>query len=104
MHELELLDKKWKNALIHLQAYQNRLYGSYKKRVWVRNFEIGDLVLKDNPKNQMDQEKDETLEPNWLGPCIIRITYGSSAYQLSTLIYELLIEPTNSAHLRKYYT
>jgi hypothetical protein len=54
LHELELLDEQRYNVLIHLQAYQNRIHCSYNKKVLVRNFDICDLVLMENPKNQME--------------------------------------------------
>lgn len=50
LHELELLDKRRKTSLVHLQAYQNYLKCNYNNVFKVRNFDIGDLVLKE--KNQ----------------------------------------------------
>lgn len=69
----------------------------------VRKFDIGDLVLMHNPKNQVDREKLSKFEPNWLGPYIIISSFGSGAYQLATLDGEQLMEPIKNLHLHKFY-
>eukprot|EP01018_Ginkgo_biloba_P030378 Gb_12818 [translate_table: standard] len=48
--ELELLDERRLNALNHLKAYQNRLRRRYNQNVKAREFEVGDLVLKESQK------------------------------------------------------
>ena len=103
LHELEMLEERRKNSLNHLQAYQKRLCRSYNKKVMVRKFDIGDLVLMQNPKNQADREKPGKFEPNWLGLYIIISSFGSGAYQLETPEGEQLTEPINSLHLQKFY-
>jgi hypothetical protein len=70
----------------------------------VRNFDIGNLVIMQNPKNQADKEKPRNFEPNWLGPYIIISSFGSGTYQLTTSDGENLIEPINSLHLHRFYT
>ncbi|GLJ20142.1 hypothetical protein SUGI_0365620 [Cryptomeria japonica] len=77
---------------------------SYNYKVKPCTFEVGDLVLRENPKNQQDREKKGKFEPNWLGPYIITATYGSGAYQLSTIEGEPLEDPINNMHLRRFYT
>ncbi|GLJ48089.1 hypothetical protein SUGI_1015320 [Cryptomeria japonica] len=77
---------------------------SYNHKVIPRNFKVGDLVLKENPRNQQDREKKGKFEPNWLGPYIILSVCGSGAYQLTTSEGDVLDEPTNIIHLKKYYT
>lgn len=77
---------------------------SYNHKVIPRNFKVGDLVLKENPRNQQDREKKGKFEPNWLGPYVIISVYGSGVYQLTTSEGDILDEPTNSIHLKKYYT
>jgi hypothetical protein len=99
LQELEMLEERRQNSLNHLQAYQNRLYRNYNKKFMVKNFNIGDLVLMQNPKNQADREKPRKFEPNWLGPYIIISSFGSGVYQLTTLDGEQLTEPINSLHL-----
>jgi hypothetical protein len=59
--------------------------------------------LRENPCNQADREKKGKFEPNWLGPFVIIVAYGSGAYQLSTAEGDLFEEPINSIHLKKFY-
>ena len=44
------------------------------------------------------------FEPNCLGPYIITVVYGSCAYQISTADGEVLKEPINTLHLKKFYS
>lgn len=104
LQELELIDEKWQHAYTHLKAYQQRMCRSYNHKVIPRIFLIGDLVLKENPRNQQDREKKGKFEPNWLGPYVIISAYGSGAYQLTTSEGDVLDKPTNNIHLKKYYT
>lgn len=76
----------------------------YNHKVKPRTFEVGDLVLRENPKNQQDQEKKGKFEPNCLGPYVITTVYGLGAYQLITPDGEPLEDPINNMHLRRFYT
>lgn len=52
LQELELLDERRQSAFNHLEAYQQRMSHSYNHKVKPHTFEVGDLVLRANPKNQ----------------------------------------------------
>ncbi|GLJ17131.1 hypothetical protein SUGI_0296430 [Cryptomeria japonica] len=104
LQELEILDERRQIAFNHLKAYQQQMSHSYNHKVKPRTFEVGDLVLRENPINQQDREKKGKFEPNWLGPYIILVAYGSGAYQLSTTEGEPLEDPINNMHLRRFYT
>ena len=75
----------------------------YDKKIHPHEFQIGELVLRENPKNQQHRVQKGKLEPNWLGPYIIIAIFGSSTYQLSTFEGEELVEPINVLHLNKFY-
>ena len=67
-------------------------------------FEFGDMVSQDNTSNTT--AKDELkgkFEPNWVGPYIIMKVHGRGSYRLSTLDGELLKNPINARHLKKYH-
>ena len=104
LQELVLLDEHWQVACDHLQAYQQRMSWSYNKTVKPHSFQLGDLVLRENPKNQQQRTQKGKFEPNWLGPYIIIAVFGSGAYQLSTLKGEVLKEPINTLHLNQFYS
>ena len=46
---------------------------SYNKKVKPRDFQLGDLVLRENPKNQQQWVQKGKFEPNWLGPYIVTV-------------------------------
>ena len=61
------------------------------------------MVLKENMKVQVDQEKKDKFKLTWLGPYVVTTSFGSGAYQLSTLEGDVLNDPTNIIHLKKFY-
>jgi hypothetical protein len=75
----------------------------YNKKVKPRKFEVGDLVLKENPKNQPNREQKGKFEPNWLGPYVITAAFGTGAYQLATPEGDVLPDPINTLHLKRFY-
>ena len=77
---------------------------SYNKKVRPRDFQLGDLVLRENPKNQQQRIQKGKFEPNWLGPYVITEVFGSGAYQLSTTEGEKLKEPIDTLHLKRFYS
>ena len=77
---------------------------SYNKKVKPWGFQLGDLVLRENPKNQQQRIQKGKFELNWLGPYIITAVYGFGAYQLSTAEGEVLKEPINTLHLKRFYS
>ena len=103
IQELETLDECWKATFDHMRAYQKHMSTQYNKKVHPHEFQVGELVLRENPKNQQHQEYKRKFEPNWLGPYIITTVFGSCAYQLSTSEGEELVEPINILHLKKFY-
>ena len=104
LQELELLDERWQVAFNHLQAYQKRMSKSYNKKVHPWDFQLGDLILRENFKNQQQWIQKGKFELNWLGPYIIIEVFGSSAYQLSIAEGEKLKEPINALHLKRFYS
>ena len=104
LQELVLLDEHRQVACDNLRAYQQRMSRSYNKKVNPRSFQLGDLVLRENPKNQQQRTQKGKFEPNWLGPYIITAVFGSGEYQLSTAKGEVLKEPVNTLHLKRFYS
>ena len=52
IHELTTLEEICKAAFDHMHAYQKRMSNTYNKKVHPREFQVGELVLQENPKNQ----------------------------------------------------
>ena len=61
------------------------------------------MILKENMKVHADREKKGEFEPTWFGPYVVMASFGIGAYQLSTLEGEVLDDPTNIIHLKKFY-
>ena len=51
IQELETLDEFHKATFDHMRAYQKRTSTQYNKKVLPRDFQVSDLVLRENPKN-----------------------------------------------------
>ena len=52
LQELELLNEKHKASFDHMRVYQKHMSKAFNKKVHPREFQVGDLVLHENPKNQ----------------------------------------------------
>lgn len=103
IHEIGTLDEHQRDSFDHMKAYQKRMSFVYNKKVHPREFQVGEVVLRENLKNQENQEHKDKYEPNWLGPYIIAATFGSGTYQLSTLEGEQFTELINILHLSNFY-
>ncbi|XP_075492471.1 uncharacterized protein LOC142530524 [Primulina tabacum] len=74
--ELDLVEEKREQALIRMEAYRGRVMKSYNKRVRIRDFQIGDLVMKKvNTAGNVGK-----LEARWEGPLKITRKVSSRAY------------------------
>ncbi|XP_075524469.1 uncharacterized protein LOC142556856 [Primulina tabacum] len=62
--ELDLVEEKIEHALIRMEAYRGRVIKSNNKRVRIRHFQVGDLVMKKvNPAGDVGK-----LEARWKRP------------------------------------
>ena len=86
LQELELVDEKCQASLYHMMVYQKCMSKAFNKKVHPGEFQVRDLVLCVNHKNQQNRDQKGKFAPNnWLGPYIITTTFGSDAYLLSTI-------------------
>ncbi|XP_073312381.1 uncharacterized protein [Primulina huaijiensis] len=97
--ELDLVEEKRERALIRMEAYRGQVMKSYNKRVWIRDFQIGDLIMKKvNPAGDVGK-----LEARWEGPFKITRKVSSRAFYLEDAQGRSLKRPWNVFHLKKYY-
>ncbi|XP_073037962.1 uncharacterized protein [Primulina eburnea] len=62
--ELAMVEEKRGRAMIRMEAYRGRIMKSYNKRFRIRDFNIGELVMKKfNPAGDVGK-----LEAQWEGP------------------------------------
>ena len=52
VHELTTLEEPCKTTFDHMHTYQKRMLDTYNKKVHPREFQVGELVLRENLKNQ----------------------------------------------------
>lgn len=65
LRKLEGLDERWIHTFEHLKAYQRRAKKSYGINIIPREFQVGDLVLKENHHKSQAKNKDKgNLEIN----------------------------------------
>ena len=99
--QLNLIDEKRMTSLCHGQLYQKRLKRAFDKKVRVREFREGDLVLKKILPIHKDSRGKWT--PNYEGPYVVKKAFSGGALILTTMDDEELSHPVNSDAVKKYY-
>ena len=99
--QLNLIDEKRLTSLCHGQLYQKRLKRAFDKKVRVREFREGDLVLKKILPIHKDSRGKWT--PNYEGPYVVKKAFFGGALILTTMDDEELSHPVNSDAVKKYY-
>ncbi|XP_026456957.1 uncharacterized protein LOC113357723 [Papaver somniferum] len=103
--KLDDLEEVREVALQHMENYQKRLAREYNNRAKIREFQPGELVLREIPIYQ--KRKDGKLEKSWDGPYIIKRIVGKGAYELmdheGRNTCRKLDRPWNRQFLKKYY-
>ena len=67
--QLCLLDERRLRAADHVQAYKRKMIRAFRKRVKLRKFKKGDLVLK--VLRGLINDPRCKVRPNWSGPYVI---------------------------------
>ncbi|KAL0405440.1 UNVERIFIED_CONTAM: hypothetical protein Slati_3857900 [Sesamum latifolium] len=102
LEELEALDEKRLEAQQRLECYQARLSKAFNKKVRLRSFQVGDLVLAvRKPIITTHRTKNKFL-PKWDASYVFKEAYTNGAYKL---VAEdgLRIGPNNEKFLKWYY-
>ncbi|XP_073056931.1 uncharacterized protein [Primulina eburnea] len=98
--ELDLVEEKRDRAFIRKEAYRGRVMRAYNKRVRVRDFQIGDLVMKKvNPAGEVGK-----LEAKWEGSYKIIRRVSPGSFYLEDAQGRSLKRPWNAFNLKQYYT
>ena len=101
--KLETLDERRLHAQQNLEIYQQRMTNAFNKKVRLRSFKKGDLVLMVWTPIIVTRRTKGKLEPKWEGPYVIEKVYSNGAYLLITMDGDRIIPPTNARFLKKYY-
>ncbi|XP_026384066.1 uncharacterized protein LOC113279600 [Papaver somniferum] len=103
--KIDDLEENREVALQYMENYHNRLAREYNKCAKKREFQPGELVLREIPPYQ--KGGDGNLEKKWDGPYIIKRIVGNGAYELMDPERKntgrKLDHPWNRIYLKKYY-
>jgi len=99
--QLNLIDEKRLAALSHGQLYQKRMMRTYDKKVKLRRFKEGELVLKKMLPNQRDSWG--KWAPNWEGPYVVKKVFSGGALILQEMDGKEFSSPINADAVKKYY-
>ncbi|KAG9453325.1 hypothetical protein H6P81_006229 [Aristolochia fimbriata] len=100
--ELESLDEQRLEAQQRLECYQSRMTRAFNKKVRLRSFQKGDLVLAVRRPMLFTSKTGGKFAPKWEGPYVVQEAYTNGAYKLVTANgSELPI--TNGKFLKRFY-
>ncbi|XP_024038334.1 uncharacterized protein LOC112097367 [Citrus clementina] len=99
---LDLLTERREQAAERSVIYQQRVARYYNQKVNIRQFRVGDWVLRRVNQSTKDSTQG-VLGPNWEGPYRVKQIAGPGAYKLVRTDGHEVKRPWNAAHLRKYF-
>ncbi|KAL5741839.1 hypothetical protein ACOSP7_028571 [Xanthoceras sorbifolium] len=99
---LDLIEEKREAARLKIAVYQQRVARYYNRKVKIRCFKRGDLVLRLLPPGARNPQEG-ALGPNCEEPYVIDKGLNNDAYHLATIDGARVPHTWNAKHLRKYY-
>ncbi|XP_070056171.1 uncharacterized protein [Nicotiana tomentosiformis] len=99
---LVLTEERREETLIRMVSQKQRNERDYNRRVNLRQFKIGDFVLKKVFRSTQVANAGK-LSPNWEGPYRFKGITGKGAYELETMDGKVLPSNWNVVRLKKYY-
>ncbi|KAL2250014.1 UNVERIFIED_CONTAM: Retrovirus-related Pol polyprotein from transposon opus [Sesamum indicum] len=97
--DLEVIEEKRKIAYAKMLHHKSLMMKSYNKRLRLRHFQVGDLVLK---KVEVSKHVGK-LDPGWEGPYKVTEIKRRGTYRLQDLEVRDLPRPWNVQNLKKFY-
>lgn len=98
----KLLEKRLK-AQPQIELYQARISAAYSKKVRVRTFKKGDLVLAVKRLMIMMHKTRRKFQPKWEEMFVVETIYLNGAYCLINSNGNTLMAPINGKFLKNYY-
>ena len=99
--QLNLIEGKRLTAMSHGRVYQQRMKNAFDKKVRLRKFHEGDLVLKKMSHAVKDNRG--KWAPNYEGPFVVKRAFSGGALVLTNMDGEELPSPVNSDVVKRYY-
>ncbi|KAI3445131.1 hypothetical protein Pfo_001796 [Paulownia fortunei] len=100
-HRIQSYDEKENNELMReaLDWIDEKREKAYLRMVKIRNFQVGDLVL----RRADTLKQTNKLEANWEGPYKVTQVIAGGAYELEDEKRKKVSRPWNICHLKKFY-
>ena len=98
--EVDLLEERREEAAQRAAVFRQNMVNQHRKLVKPKEFQVGDLVLRNIPATGTRVKK---LEEKWEGPFIVTGQASPAAYRLADAEGNELRRPWNAVHLKKYY-
>ncbi|XP_028242244.1 uncharacterized protein LOC114420585 [Glycine soja] len=99
--QLNLIEGKRLTAMSHGRLYQQRMKSAFDKKVRLRKFHEGDLMLKKMSHAVKDHRG--KWAPNYEGPFVVKRAFSGGALVLTNMDGEELPSPVNSDVVKQYY-
>ena len=99
---LELIEEVRDQAVQRMENYKEKTRSYFAKHTRVKNFQQGDLVLRDVAAS--DPTNTGKLQPNWEGPYKVEEVLRPGTYKLSHLDGSEVPNTWHGLRLRKFYT
>ena len=99
---MDLIDEVRDEAMKRMEKYRGAMARYYNKKVKVRRFNVGDLVLRKVSQATKDSSQGK-LGLAWEGPYQVIRYSREGSYYLKTLDSQKLPHPWNIEHLKRYY-
>jgi hypothetical protein len=96
---LDQLDEARTVALMHSARYQQALRRYQARKIWRRDFNEGDLVL----RLRQDNRGRHKLSPTWEGPYVVVKVLKHDTYKRANEVDEELTNTWNIQQLRRFY-
>ncbi|XP_074351896.1 uncharacterized protein LOC141691048 [Apium graveolens] len=101
-HDKDTVDELREMEKIRLVSYQQRAANTYNKHVHIRNFRVGDMVLRKTFQNTMNLTAWKFAD-TWEGPYFTDSIVGCGAYRLSSMEGIQISRSWNALHLKLYH-
>ena len=98
---MNLIKEKRMKAICHGQLYQKRMMRAYDKKIQPRQFQEGELVLKQIPQNRQDLYGKWSL--NWEEPYVVKKAFLGRVLILAKKDEKEFFGPINADIVKKYY-
>ncbi|XP_074328082.1 uncharacterized protein LOC141665996 [Apium graveolens] len=98
---IELIDEVQDQVVVKMERYKEKTKEHFSKKSIVRNFQVGDLVLRDTEAS--DPTNTGKLIPKWEGPYKVKEDLRPGTYKLMNMDGSKVPNTWHGLILRKFY-